>query len=134
MQGKTWIFNPKKKIAPEKDVTLINEWAENHIKHLKKDHIPNKPPKNLNYITDVYSEWVRGRFYLCAKYDCPGPNVMAPNFIHKFARLEYIGSELRPDRYSLYAMRHNGEWINMEFDAPLKNCLSTIEKDSWFTP
>ncbi len=133
MQYRTWVFNPKSRLVPETARKRIDEWAKTQTEILKKKLIPKNPPKKYNYVADVYSEWVGGRFYLCAKYNCPGPNTLSPNFIHKFARLECIGNKyLGFDHYNLFAMRHTGKWIPIEFNVSLKTCLKTMENNGWF--
>jgi len=130
MRGRTWVFSPKSKKISDSDREKIDTWTEKWITILKKDHIPKKPPKKWNYIVDIYGKWVNGRFYLCSRYNCPGPNAISPWFENRFARLEYIGNSW----FQLFAMRHTGEWIRMECAVSLKKCLERIESDPWFRP
>ncbi|MEW5996993.1 MAG: hypothetical protein AB1657_05370 [Candidatus Micrarchaeota archaeon] len=128
MRGGVWIFRPVRRPMPESARATITRWAEAHVAKLKHTAIPKMPPKNQNYVADVFYEWIRDRFYLCAKYSCPGPNAISPYFIDKFARLEHIGD----DRYQLFAMRHTGQWMPVERHASLKKCLDSMESGPWF--
>ncbi len=55
---------------------------------------------------------------------------MMPSFEHKFARLTYIGG----GRFSLAAMRHTEEWMEIFPDLTLDACLASIRDDPWFHP
>lgn len=113
---------------PENVKLQINKWAESHVEKLRSANITKKPPKNQNYVADVYYEWTKDRFYLCAKYNSQGPRAISPYFIEKFARLEHIGN----DHYQLFAMRHTGNWMPIEVDMPLETCINSMEHNPWF--
>ncbi len=104
----------------------IDEFAEKHVQKLK-EHLP-KPSKKFNYVTDVYARWRGLRLYLVAKYASPGRNPISPHFEDKFARLECFGN----GKYSLYAERHNGQWMPIVYNKPLVECLKEMSRNPWF--
>lgn len=120
------MFCPKAQKPPVEEKKRIDDFAENHVKK-QKEHLP-KPEKRFNYITDVYYKWRGVRFYLVAKYACPGPNALSPSFEDKFAKLECFGD----GKYALYAERHNGEWMPIVYNKSLNECLNEMTGNPWF--
>lgn len=125
--GYAWVFCPKARTPPEEEKTRIDAFAEKRVKELKKN-LP-KPRKDYNYATDVYGKWRGARFYLIVVYACPGRNALSPSFEHKLARLECVGD----GKYSLYALRHNGDWMPIRFNEGLNACLKELRENPWFT-
>lgn len=136
MAGKmTWVFAPAKSPIfkiPDNVKALIEERANQLIESvLKPQHIKPKPPgSDLNYVVDIYSKWHRHYFYFCAKYRCPAPNRISEFFEHKFARLEYSGS----DSFNLSYMRHTEQWWELYQEMSLKECLEAIRQEPHFLP
>jgi len=128
--SRVWVFFPKRQTMPPEYKNKINQRTEKLVARLKNDYVKRKPPKRWNYAADVYGKWRGNTFYLCAKYNCPGPNALSPSFESKFARLEYFGN----NSFRLYAMRHNGEWLVIEGGAPLERCFQALETNTWFRP
>jgi len=55
---------------------------------------------------------------------------MSPSFNTNFARLEYIGT----DKFNLAFMRHTGQWVEIEYDLSLDECLENIKNNDIFFP
>lgn len=125
-KGYAWVFSPKARTPPENEKRRIEAFSEKLIKELKSS-LPN-PHKEWNYVTDVYSKWHGGRFYLMEKYACPGPRALSPFFEVGMARLDCIGE----GKYAVYAMRHNGQWMPIRFNESLNSCLKELAQNEWF--
>lgn len=125
---KGWFFSSHALAISNKTKTEIDAFAEKRIALLKKKLAMKKPSKTFNYVTDIYYKWIQKRFYLCAKYACPGKNALSPSFESKFARLERIGG----GTFRLFAMRHTGEWMPILPKARLCECLKELETNPWF--
>ena len=132
---KMWVYAPKKPTPPKMPEALkrevetkANALVESVLKPL---HVrePEADPQ-LNYIESLYTKWYHSYFYFCAHYIVAGPYAMMPSFEHKFARLTYIGG----GRFSLAAMRHTEEWMEIFPDLTLDECLESIRDDPWFHP
>lgn len=82
----------------------------------------------FNYIESLSTRWYGSYFYFCAHYVVAGPNAIMPSFEHKFARLTYLGR----GRFSLAAMRHTGNWLEIFPDLTLDECLAAVRDDPWF--
>ncbi len=133
-QQKTWVYSPKKEpkpSIPEGLKATLQEKAEAIIEAvLKPTHLKPPPEHDWNYIVDIYTKWYRSSFYFCAKYCCPGPNAISPDFESKFARLEYAGDS----RFTLSFMRHTGQWVEIYGDLSIDECLTSIQEDPCFYP
>lgn len=125
---KGWFFSPKALPVSDKIRDEIDSFAEKRAAILKKRIAKQKPSKTYNYVTDIYCKWRQNRFYLCAKYACPGKNALSPSFESNFARLERIGDK----SFRLFAMRHTGEWMQIISKARLRECLKELEANPWF--
>ena len=66
----------------------------------------------------------------CTKYCSPGPNAIAPFFETKFARMEYVGA----NSFHLSFMRYTEEWVLLQPNLSLEECLSIIQSDPLFAP
>lgn len=98
---------------------------------IKPKHI--KPPPDdtdFNYLVDIYTKWYRNYFYFYAKYHCPSPHAMAPDFETGFARLEYVDR----DTFNLSYMRHTGQWWEIYSGLSLEACFAAIEDEPHFMP
>ncbi len=128
---KGWIYDPKPVKISDELKKKIELKAGNIINELKKEHIKGKNSNNdYNYIVDIYFKWVRNRFYLCSKYNCPSSSAIFPSFESKFARLEYYGD----NNFQLFYLRHTGEWINLYQNITLEKVFKKIIEDPCFIP
>ena len=130
-----WGYAPKKPAPPKVPEALkrkVETEANALIESVLRPQYVQPPPENpqFNYIVDLSTKWYRSYFYFCSRYAVSGPNAIAPFFDAKFARLEYIGG----DRFSLSAMRHNGQWMVIFPDLSLDECLAAVRDDPWFHP
>jgi len=98
--------------------------AENFTAHIQP------PPKDhqFNYVTDYFTKWHGPYIVIVAKYACPGPNALSPGFDAPLARLGYFPSE----RFSLWARRHNDEWLALDDGITLDECFERMKNDPWF--
>jgi hypothetical protein len=132
---KTWVYSPPKPSAsqvPERVKLEVQTKADQIIETVfKPKHIQPPPTDNdFNYIVDLFSKWYRHYFYFCSKYCSPGPNAIAPFFETKFARMEYVGA----NRFHLSFMRYTEEWVLLQPNSSLEECLSIIQSDPLFAP
>ena len=88
------------------------------------------PPEktSFNYVVDFSTKWHGAYLQFIAKYACPGPNAISPFFETAFARLGYF----RRDAYSLWARRHNDQWIVMGHQLTMAECFHEMRKNPWF--
>ena len=132
---KQWVYAPKKPTPPRVPDALKREVetkANALVESVLKPKHVQPPPEDpqFNYIESLYTKWYNSYFYFCARYIVAGPYAMAPSFEDKFARLTYLGGE----RFSLAAMRHTEEWIELFPDRTLDECLAAVRDDPWFQP
>ena len=132
---KQWVYAPKKPTPPKVPDALKREVetkANALVESVLKPKHVQPPPEDpqFNYIESLYTKWYHNYFYFCARYIVAGPYAMAPSFEDKFARLTYLGGE----RFSLAAMRHTEEWIELFPDRTLDECLASVRDDPWFQP
>ena len=130
-----WVYSPKKPAPPKVPEALkrkVETEANALIESVLRPQHMQPPPEDpqFNYIVDLSTKWYRSYFYFCSRYAVSGPNAIVPFFDAKFARLEYIGG----DRFSLSAMRHNGQWMEIFPDLSLDECLAAVRDDPWFHP
>jgi hypothetical protein len=132
---KMWAFSPPKQSKRKlPDILKANlEAKANDLIEtvLKPNHVkPFSEDERFNYVVDIYSKWHQNYFYLCAKYACPGHDVISPFFEAKFARLEYGGN----DCFNLSYMRHTGKWREIYTELSLDESLATIRDEPHFLP
>lgn len=132
-QPKMWVYSPRKPTPPKiPDVlkTEVERKGQELVKTYLKPTYVKAPPQDprFNYIIDIYTKWYRSYFYFCATYAVPHPDAISPTFESKFARITYVGME----RFTLAAMRHTGEWIELYHDQSIDHCLEAITADPWF--
>ena len=132
---KAWTSGPTKTTkpkVPEHIREMVDKLTAELVKAFLKPNFIKPPPaeNNFNYIVDIYTKWYRNYLYLCAKYNCPSPNAIAPSFESKFARLEYVGEE----KYSLSFMRHTEQWCELYNGLTAEECLKIIKEDPNFLP
>ena len=130
-----WVYAPRKPAPPKVPEALkrkVETEANALIESVLRPQHVQPPPEDpqFNYIVDLSTKWYRSYFYFCSRYAVSGPNAIVPFFDAKFARLEYIGG----DRFSLSAMRHNGQWMEIFPDLSLDECLAAVRDDPWFHP
>lgn len=132
---KRWVYAPKKPAPPKVPEALKREVETKAnalvASVLKLKHV-QPPPEDpqFNYIEDLYTKWYRNYFYFCAQYRSAGPYALGGQFEVKFARLTYIDG----GRFSLAAMRHTEEWLELFPDLTLDECLAAVRDDPWFQP
>ena len=133
-QLKTWALNPKQtkanvpKATKEKLTKLANKLVEEKLK-LRYVERPRKNQK-INYVSDIYTKWVRNFFYFCAQYQSPEHNVRVQTFETKFARLEYLAT----GKYILSYQRHNGKWFETDRQISQAKALQVISNGGLFMP
>jgi hypothetical protein len=92
--------------------------------------LPPKKDEKFNYIADIGTKWRGNYLYFISTYACPGPNALSPTFESKFARMEYLGD----GKFTLYFMRHTGEWVGIYDDLSVDESMKAIQDDPWFVP
>ncbi|WP_295456018.1 hypothetical protein [uncultured Thiodictyon sp.] len=134
---KMWVSSPPRAPAPKVPPNVITDVQQKAAQcvetQLKPKHIQAPPAPDAaqyNYLVDIDTKWYRHYFYFCAKYCSPGPNAIAPFFETKFARLEYTGA----DRFTLSFMRYTDEWVELQADLSIEECLASIQDDPLFNP
>ncbi len=90
--------------------------------------MPQPKKRDWNYVVGVSTKWHGAYLKFVARYACPGPNALSPFFDHEFARLGYF----RPEAWSLWARRHNDEWIVLGHQLTLEECFSEMRNNPWF--
>lgn len=120
---------PKCKLTKWERQARVKE-AEELLRVFYRPQFISPPPKNpqFNYIVDFSASWHGSYLRFTAKYACPGPTAIAPFFEVPFARLGYF----RPDRYNLWARRHNDQWIVIADDMTLPECFAEMRNNPWF--
>jgi hypothetical protein len=63
-----------------------------------------------------------------ARYACPGPNAISPFFETAFARLGYF----RNGAWSLWARRHNDQWMVLGHQMTMEECFEQMRSNPWF--
>ncbi len=88
------------------------------------------PPENpeFNYPVAVSVRWQGSYLRFTVKFACPSSNAISPFFERHFARLGYFG----PDRFNLWARRHNDEWIVLAEELSLQSCFDEMRSNPWF--
>ena len=89
---------------------------------------PPPPKPKFNYVVDFSVRWHGSYLRFTAKYACTFPDAVSPFFEHNFARLGYFG----PDRFNLWARRHNEEWIVLGDELTLQDCFDEMRTNPWF--
>ncbi len=134
-QRKRWVYvlpKPAKPTVPAALKAEVETKARALVETTLKPRHVKPPPEDerFNYIVDIGTKWYRSYFYFFATYRVVGPNALAPSFEAKFARLEYTGA----NRFALAWMRHTGQWIEMDPDLSVDQCLEAIKTDPCFIP
>ncbi len=128
---KQWVYSPPKPtISPalkqeveHKAQPIIAKWKQTYIQ-------PPPIDPQFNYLIDLWTKWYRGYFYFCGTYASPYPNVIAPTFEVRYARMEYVGDR----SFNLAYMRHTGQWWEIFTNLPLDEAIHTIESTPHFHP
>lgn len=118
--------------VPESIKLMLTDKANELIENIIKPNHISPPPtdNNFNYLVDIYSTWYRNYFYFCSKYNCPGPNAIAPSFDIKWARMEYVGD----DKFNISYMRHTEKWAEVFQDISMIDSLKAITEEPYFAP
>ena len=118
--------------VPESIKLMLTDKANELIENIIKPNHISPPPtdNNFNYLVDIYSTWYRNYFYFCSKYNCPGPNAIAPLFDIKWARMEYVGN----DKFNVSYMRHTEKWAEVFQDISMIDSLKAITEEPYFAP
>ena len=131
--GQQWIWAktnkpPKKAVSKAVKEGILAQAQTFLDKHYKYQILP--PPKNpkWNYVVDYFVKWRGPYLYFIAKYICPFPDALTSDFDVAFARLGYFSR----DRFTLWARRHNDQWLVIEPNLSLEECFKCMEKDPWF--
>lgn len=119
---------PKCKLSKWQKQSLQHE-ADQFVAEFYKPGIKS-PPKNaqFNHIVDFSTKWHGAYLQFIAKYACPGPNALSPSFEIAFARLGYFG----PDRWNIWARRHNDQWMVLGSQMTLRECFDEMRTNPWF--
>ncbi len=130
-RGYTWVKDPK----PPKNMLSKAEKAEllQKVTSFVEEHFTahiQPPPKGhkFNYVTDYFAKWHGPYVIISAKYACPGPNALSPEFDAPLARLGYFPSGL----FNLWARRHNDEWPVLDDGLTLEECFERLATNPWF--
>ena len=119
---------PKCKLSP---------WEKQRLKALADQFVENfyqpalvKPPPEprFNYVVEVHTKWHGAYLQFVKKFACPGPNARSPFFETAFARLGYF----RPDAWSLWARRHNDQWMALGHQMTMEECFQEMRSNPWF--
>lgn len=104
--------------------------ADEFIRDFYRPTYLKPPPKDpqFNYIVGFSTKWHGAYLQFIAHYACPGPNAMSPSFDLAFARLGYF----RDDAWSLWARRHNDEWVVLGHQLTLEECFEEMRTNPWF--
>ena len=88
--------------------------------------------KNERILVDIYCKWHREFFYFIAVIKDNRPDVIAPEYEDKIARLEPKTDTL----FYLSYFRHTGEWFDITLGQgfSLKDCLQSILDLPYFFP
>jgi len=92
-----------------------------------------RPPPaepQFNYLVDLFTKWHGRNFYFMARYACPGPNALSPQFETGFARLEWVGE----NRFNLAYFRHTGKWWELRRGLTFAECLAAIREEPLLQP
>ena len=104
--------------------------ADEFVKDFYKATFIQPPPEDqrFNYIVDFSTKWRGPYLQFIARYACPGPNAISPFFNVAFARLGCF----RDDAWSLWARRHNDQWMAIGHQMTLEECLAEMRANPWF--
>lgn len=121
---------PPKCKLPKWRKDALKAKADEFIEAFYKPTILKPPPKEprFNYVVDFNAKWHGAYLKFIACFACPQPNAVLPFFEHAFARLGYF----RDDAWSLWARRHNEEWIVLGHQMTLEDCFERMRSDPWF--
>ncbi len=90
-----------------------------------------RPPRaeaRFNYIVDFSTKWHGAYLQFIARYACPGSNAISPFFETAFARLGYF----RENAWSLWARRHNDQWMVLGHQMTMEECFEQMRSNPWF--
>ena len=104
--------------------------AEKFLRTFYRPRFVAPPPANpkFNYVVDFSVCWHGSYLRFTAEYASRDPDALSPLFEVSFARLGYFG----PDRYNLWARRHNDQWIVLAEDLTLSDAFAEMRANPWF--
>ena len=120
---------PKCKLTPWAKQSLVAK-AEAFLADFYRPTFVRTPPADaqFNHIVAFSARWHGAYLLFTSKYACPGPNALSPSFEINFARLGYFG----PDRFNLWARRHNDQWLVIASGVTLDACFAEMRTNPWF--
>jgi hypothetical protein len=120
---------PKCRLSKCQKATLKAN-ADRFVQDCYKATFIRPPPKEarFNYIVDFFTKWHGVYLQFIARYACPGPKAISPFFETAFARLGYF----RNDAWSLWARRHNDQWIVLGHQLTMDECFEQMRGNPWF--
>lgn len=132
---KQWMYSPKslpKPAVPERVKREVQEQCDSFVETTLKPLFvkPDTQDQQFNYIVDLYNQWYRNYFYLCAKYRCQGEGCISEFFEVRYSRIEYTG----PDAFTLSYMRHTEKWQPVYTELSLDECMARIRSEGLFWP
>ncbi len=130
-----WVYSPGKAtpstIPPQLKAEVERKAQVLIEEYLKPTHLEPPPePAEFNYLSAIGCKWYRNYFYFVGTYTSPGPYAIVQSFESRFARLTYTGG----NHFTLCAMRHTSEWLELYQGLTLDECLNRIREDAWFHP
>ena len=108
----------------------LKKLADRFVDEFYKPTFLKPPPTDarFNYVVDFSTKWHGAYVQFISKYACPGPYAISPFFEIAFARLGYF----RRDAWSLWARRHNDQWMVLGHQLTLKECFDEMRQNPWF--
>ncbi len=130
---KMWVpFAARKSKAkpPNLNKSALEDRCQPLIERFKQEYVKENPDKKYNYLTDVYTKWIRNYLYFCEKYKSEQAGMIEQEFEENFVRLEYLNN----DSFNLSYLRHTGRWFPVASNLTLNDCLEMIESIPNFHP
>ena len=97
---------------------------------LKPRFLPEIKPTEWNYVIDIHSAWMAGRYRFMQRYRSGMEHHRGEEFDAPFARIDRMG----PDRFDIYWMRHTGKWWRLHTGVTLVEALRILETDGTLHP
>ncbi len=133
MRGYIWAATgipPKCKLSKWEKQECVAE-AGRFIDEFYRPEFIKPPPDDpeWNYVIDFRAAFSGSYLRFYAKYACPSPRAISPEFEVPFARLGCFAR----DRWSLWARRHNDQWMCIQpMPTSLRECFDAMRDNPWF--
>jgi hypothetical protein len=135
-RGWTWAPNPKKaleggisKDERKRVEAKANELIERVLKPKCVYPLPKHP--KYNWCVDIFVRWHQSYLYFIERLYCPFENRLSEYFELKQVRLQC----LKNGNFSVFYMRHTGEWWPLEKNVSLSSALRAVANAGvWFPP